>query len=175
MDYSDNKTYEEKLKYLKGATYSSLVFSISFFIIAASYIFLGVIDDGQGVLIFICMLGAAIGILCAHINFKADLKELEKMTPEQYEQAQKDSKIAAYKKANEEAQRQREFLQTRKELMEKGIVSCPRCGSTAITSVKQGPHADTFAEGYSWARKLSGGCTVLNVCQNCNHRFYPGV
>lgn len=175
MDYSDNKTYEEKLKYLKRSTYASLIFSIFFFIIAAIGIFLGKIYDGDDVLMLILMIVTGIGMLVAHVNFKADFRKLEKTSPEEYEQARKSAKIVAHQKANEEAQHQREFLQKRKDLMEKGIVSCPRCGSTAITSVRQGSYADTFAEGYSWAREISGGCTVLNVCQNCNHRFYPGV
>ena len=61
----------------------------------------------------------------------------------------------------------------RQELAEQGIVSCPRCGSTSIAGVRSGP--DTTVDGYSWARELTGGCTVVNVCQVCGHRFYPGV
>ena len=61
----------------------------------------------------------------------------------------------------------------RKKLAEQGIVSCPRCGSTSIAGVRSGP--DTTVDGYSWARELTGGCTVVNVCQVCGHRFYPGV
>ena len=75
---------------------------------------------------------------------------------------------SAKKREQEEA-----FNKKRQELAKKGVVSCPNCGSTSIASVKSGP--DTTVYGYSWTRELAGGCTVVNVCQVCGQRFYPGT
>ena len=73
----------------------------------------------------------------------------------------------------EQKKKQEEFNKKRADLLAKGVVSCPNCGSTAITSIPAAP--DPFAVGYSAARELAGGCTVKNVCQACGCRFYPGV
>ncbi len=80
----------------------------------------------------------------------------------------------AEEKRKEEEQKKLEFAQKRKKLLAQGIVTCPRCGSRAITSIRS-TRIDITAEGYSAAKELVGGLEVLNVCQACAHRFYPGV
>lgn len=112
-------------------------------------------------LVFIGLLALIVFSFWMYYTETKERNDPEKVREKQREEAQRQ-------------QRQREIQAKRQELMKKGIISCPACASTAITSVRS-PRADTFAEGYSWAREISGGCTVINVCQNCGHRFYPGV
>lgn len=173
------KTYYQELQDKKTLFIVFAVFSIFLFLFAI-YAFANadLIGIFPGIL---CLLVSALFAFLSWA-FHAGYNEIKKAGPEQYQKNMKAQEIAlaqAQQRENErrveEVQRQREFAERRQELMAQGIVSCPRCGSTAITSVRQGPYADTFAEGYSWAREISGGCTVLNVCQNCSHRFYPGV
>lgn len=59
-------------------------------------------------------------------------------------------------------------------------VSCPRCGSQSISTVKQGfgvgkAVAGVIAAGPEGALAGAVGANkVLNVCQNCGHQWEPG-
>ena len=61
-----------------------------------------------------------------------------------------------------------------------GIVSCPKCGSQSISTVKQGfgvgkAVAGVIAAGPEGALAGAVGANkVLNVCQNCGHQWEPG-
>ena len=63
---------------------------------------------------------------------------------------------------------------------QQGIVSCPKCGSQSISTVKQGfgvgkAVAGVIAAGPEGALAGAVGANkVLNVCQNCGHQWEPG-
>jgi len=95
------------------------------------------------------------------------------MGPANYNKKIQAKKYAAEQQRIRENQRLKEIEIKRRNLAAQGIVSCPRCASTTITALRTRP--DTTAIGYSVARELIGSCDVVNVCQVCGQRFYPGV
>lgn len=71
----------------------------------------------------------------------------------------------------QEKERQRNIEEARREAQEKAItakntLTCPKCGSTAIT---------TGERGYSFLTGFLGSGQTVNRCGNCGHKWKPRV
>lgn len=84
---------------------------------------------------------------------------------------EKQEREAYLKKQEEikEARRQEKIMANPKtaykENKKRGIVSCPKCGSTSIATINR---------GYTLTTGLVGSGKARNVCQACGHRWKPG-
>lgn len=67
-----------------------------------------------------------------------------------------------------------------KENKKRGIVSCPKCGSTSITTSDKKLSITRGIVGNAIAGPIGAGVGALsskkmyNVCMNCGHRWKPG-
>ena len=89
---------------------------------------------------------------------------------EQKEKEEREEREKAKEKIQEEYKKHKEherieLARKRREYSEKGIPTCPRCGSPSITTVKR---------GYSIVWGFIGSNKLKNVCQNCGHKWDIG-
>ena len=143
-------------------------------------------SEDTGLIVFLSLISMVAAIVMTiwgvWKDWTMEYKKMKSMTPEavcQYIKAQEQQRqYVEQQRQREEQQRQREEQQRRaevqkrnQELAAQGIVSCPKCASTSIATLRSRPMP--FVEGYSATKEITGLCDFVNVCQSCGHRFYP--
>ena len=119
------------------------------------------------IIMFIVVFGGCISSIKDYNLAKKNFEEYRVKTLK--EQKEAEDRKAAYnaqreQERKEEAEKEAALRKKRAEYSEKGIVSCPRCGSISIS---------TGSRGYSMVSGFIGSGKTTNRCAACGYKWYP--